>query len=149
MTFSSVPIVNTVSTIQSMLTRFRPLRPKRLIVAAILVVLASLPTGLGDLTRSLMTNALTQVSVFVAATLLIIYGAERLFHFDISESLKNAPRIPIAVGRSVGLDTRMCRSGRCRCGLFFWKCWVWDCGRGVDFDDGRCGLLANRDPSRC
>ena len=98
MTSSSDPIVNTVSTTQSMLTRFRPLRPKRLIVAAILIVLASLPTGLGDLTRSLMTDAFTQVSVFVAATLLIFYGAERLFHFDIGESLKNARgfQVPLA-----------------------------------------------------
>ena len=70
--------------------RIGPFRSRRAVVAAILITLALLPTELGDLTRSLMTDAFTQVSVFVAATLLLFYGAERLFHFDIGESLKGA-----------------------------------------------------------
>lgn len=78
--------------------RLGPLRPKRAIVAAILVILALLPSELGDLTRSLMTDAFVQVSVFVAATLLIFYGAERIFRFDIGQSLKSARgfQVPLA-----------------------------------------------------
>ena len=78
--------------------RLGPFRPKRAIVAAILVILALLPSELGDLTRSLMTDAFVQVSVFVAATLLIFYGAERIFRFDIGQSLKSARgfQVPLA-----------------------------------------------------
>lgn len=78
--------------------RLGPFRPRRALVAAILLILALLPTELGDLTRSLMTDAFVQVSVFVAATLLIFYGAERVFRFDIGQALKNARgfQVPLA-----------------------------------------------------
>ena len=75
-----------------------PIRPRRLLVALVLLVLAFVPGNLGSLTRSLMTDAYTQVSVFVAATLLMFYGAERLFRFDIGASLKGAKgwQVPLA-----------------------------------------------------
>ena len=78
--------------------RLGPLRPRRVLVALTFVILALLPTELGDLTRSLMTDAFVQVSAFVAATLLIFYGAERLFRFNIGESLRNARgfQVPLA-----------------------------------------------------
>lgn len=78
--------------------RLGPLRPRRILVAIALIVLALLPTELGTLTRSLMTDAFVQVSAFVAATLLIFYGAEKLFRFDIGESLRNARgfQVPLA-----------------------------------------------------
>jgi hypothetical protein len=69
---------------RSMLARINAIRPKRLIVAAVMILLAALPTETGELTGSLMTDTFTQVSVFVAATLLLFYGAERLFHFDMA-----------------------------------------------------------------
>ena len=74
------------------------LRPRRLLVLAILAVLALAPGHLGELTRELMTDAYVQVSVFVAATLLVFYGAERLFNFDIGESLSKArgAQVPLA-----------------------------------------------------
>lgn len=74
------------------------LRPKRLLVLAIMLALALAPGQLGELTRGLMTDAYVQVSVFVAATLLIFYGAERVFKFDIGESLSNArgAQVPLA-----------------------------------------------------
>ncbi len=74
------------------------LRPKRLLVFAILVVLAVAPGELGNLTRQLMTDAYVQVSVFVAATLLIFYGAERVFKFNIGTALSNAKmaQVPLA-----------------------------------------------------
>lgn len=78
--------------------RMGPFRPKRALIAATLITLAVLPSELGELTRSLMTDAFVQVSVFVAATLLLFYGAERVFRFDIGQSLKNARgfQVPLA-----------------------------------------------------
>lgn len=78
--------------------RLGPFRAKRLIVVLILLGLAIAPGMLGELTRGLMVDAYVQVSAFVAATLLIFYGAERLFNFDIGQSLKNAKgwQVPMA-----------------------------------------------------
>ena len=60
--------------------------------------LAAAPGHLGELTRSLMLDAYVQVSAFVAATLLLFYGAERLFRFDIGTALKHSKgfQVPIA-----------------------------------------------------
>ena len=80
------------------LRRIGPFKPKRLIVALILLALAVAPGLLGELTRGLMVDAYTQVSAFVATTLLIFYGAERLFRFNIGEALKGAKgfQVPLA-----------------------------------------------------
>ena len=75
-----------------------PFRAKRLAVALAFLVLAVWPGELGSLTRGLMVDAYVQVSAFVAATLLLFYGAERLFRFDIGTALSNARgfQVPIA-----------------------------------------------------
>ena len=75
-----------------------PFRARRLIVALVVVALAVAPGHLGELTRSLLTDAFVQVSVFVAATLLLFYGAERVFRFNIGNALKNAKgfQVPLA-----------------------------------------------------
>ena len=80
------------------LTRIGPFRPKRLIVVLIYFALAIAPGALGELTRGLMVDAYVQVASFVAATLLLFYGAERLFNFDIGESLRKARgfQVPLA-----------------------------------------------------
>ena len=70
--------------------RIGPFRPKRLAVALALLVLAAFPGSLGELTRGLMVDAYTQVAVFVSATFLLFYGAEKLFKFDIGDTLKSA-----------------------------------------------------------
>ena len=79
-------------------TRIGPFRPKRLFVALVLLILAIYPGVLGEITRGLMVDAYTQVAVFVSATFLIFYGAERLFKFDIGDALKNAKgwQVPLA-----------------------------------------------------
>jgi hypothetical protein len=79
-------------------TPFGPLRSRRVLVALALVVLAVFPGQIGEITRTMMTDAYIQVSAFVAATLLIFYGAERLFHFDMGQALKGSKRwqVPIA-----------------------------------------------------
>lgn len=78
--------------------RFGPFRSKRLPIVLLLLVLAVLPGGIGELTRALMVDAYTQVSAFVATTLLIFYGAEKLFRFDIGSALKKSrhAQVPLA-----------------------------------------------------
>ena len=88
----------TVMPATTQLRRIGPFKPKRLIVALILLALAVAPGLLGELTRGLMVDAYTQVSAFVATTLLVFYGAERLFRFKIGEALKGAKgfQVPLA-----------------------------------------------------
>lgn len=78
--------------------RFGMFRPRRAALALILLALALAPAPLGPLTRGLMTDAFTQVAGFVAATLILFYGAERLFRFNIGRSLQNAKgwQVPLA-----------------------------------------------------
>ncbi|MGB0959759.1 MAG: putative manganese transporter [Halocynthiibacter sp.] len=79
-------------------SKIGPFRSKRLLVVLILTALAIVPTGLGELTRGLMVDAYVQVSAFVAATLFLFYGAERLFKFDIGTALKSSKgfQVPLA-----------------------------------------------------
>ena len=78
--------------------RFGPFRLKRLVVAILLLALAIWPGMLGSLTRELIVDAYVQVSAFVAATLLLFYGAERVFRFNIGTALKNSRgfQLPLA-----------------------------------------------------
>ena len=89
---------STNMTSDSPIRRLGPFRPKRLFIALIVLALAIAPGTLGALTRSLMIDAYTQVSVFVAATFLLFYGAERVFKFDIGDALRNAKgwQVPLA-----------------------------------------------------
>ncbi|MFQ3357678.1 MAG: hypothetical protein ACI85H_001664 [Paracoccaceae bacterium] len=82
----------------SQIRRIGPFKPKRLVVVLILLALALAPGLLGELTRGLMVDAYTQVSAFVAATLLLFYGSERVFNFNIGEALKGAKgfQVPLA-----------------------------------------------------
>ncbi|SMX32170.1 putative manganese transporter [Actibacterium lipolyticum] len=78
--------------------RLGPFRVRRLLIALVCIGLALAPGRLGEVTRGLLVDAYTQVSVFVAVTFLLFYGAERLFRFDMAETLKNAKgwQVPIA-----------------------------------------------------
>jgi hypothetical protein len=67
-----------------------PFKAKRLPVILIMIALAAYPGELGELTRRLMTDAYVQVSAFVATTLMIFYGAERIFKFNLGSALKNS-----------------------------------------------------------
>lgn len=75
-----------------------PFRTKRLLVAIALLLLALIPGSFGDLTRGLLVDAYAQVSAFVAATLLLFYGAERLLNFNIGMVLKRSSlaQVPMA-----------------------------------------------------
>lgn len=78
------------------------IRPRRLVLAAVLAALAAAPGDLGALTRGLMQDAFVQVSVFVAATLLIFYGLERLFRFDLGLAMGNARAMQVPIAAFLG-----------------------------------------------
>ena len=79
-----------------------PFRSKRLFVLCVVLALALAPGYLGTLTRELMVDAYVQVSSFVAATLLLFYGAERLFNFDIGSALKKARGLQVPLAALLG-----------------------------------------------
>lgn len=81
---------------------FPAFRRGRLVVLLALIALAAAPGDLGSLTRELMTDAYVQVSVFVAATLLLFYGAERVFGFDLGRSLRTAGRAQVPLAALLG-----------------------------------------------
>jgi len=76
----------------------QPLRPGRLVVALMLLAFALAPGAFGAITREMMVDAYVQVSAFVAATLLLFYGSERVFRYNIGEALSNArgAQVPLA-----------------------------------------------------
>lgn len=78
--------------------RMGPARARRLPVVLGIALLALWPGAVGEITRAQLTDAYIQVAAFVAATLLLFYGAEKLFRFDIGQTLKARPRwqVPIA-----------------------------------------------------
>ncbi|MFZ1727303.1 MAG: putative manganese transporter [Albidovulum sp.] len=78
------------------------LRPWRILIATALIGLALAPGDLGALTRGLMTDAFVQVSAFVAATLLLFYGAERLFRFDIGLAMGSARHMQVPMAAFLG-----------------------------------------------
>ena len=76
------------------------IRPRRLIVVVAIAIAAMSPGILGEVTRQLLVDAYLQVSVFVAATFLLFYSAERYFNFDVLQYLARgrAWAIPVAAG---------------------------------------------------
>lgn len=74
-----------------------PKAANRLGIALLLAGPALLPNGLGDMARGLLADAYLQVSVFVAATLLAFYGAEKIFKFDIRVWMRTSRhQVPIS-----------------------------------------------------
>ena len=79
-----------------------PFRSRRLFGLCVFLALGLAPGYLGTLTRELMVDAYLQVSSFVAATLLLFYGAERLFNFDIGSALKKARGLQVPLAALLG-----------------------------------------------
>ena len=79
---------------------FRPVRPRRAFASLLILLALAAPGQLGEVSRGMVVDAYVQVSVFVAATLLLFYGAERLFRFDIGSLLRRSRlySVPIAAG---------------------------------------------------
>lgn len=75
-----------------------PRHPRRIAISLLILGLAVLPGAVGDVTRTQITSAFTSVAAFVAATLLLFYGAERLFKLDFGTMMERARiwQVPIA-----------------------------------------------------
>lgn len=86
----------------SLAEKIGPFRTKRLLIVLAMLAAAIFPGELGALTRSLMTDAYTQVSAFVAATLLIFYGSERLFNYNLGSALRNSRHFQIPLSALLG-----------------------------------------------
>lgn len=82
--------------------RIGPFRGKRLPIVLIMLLLAIAPGELGPLTRSLMTDAYVQVSAFVATTLMVFYGSERLFNYNLGTALRNSKGFQIPLSALLG-----------------------------------------------
>ncbi|MEE9452794.1 MAG: putative manganese transporter [Paracoccaceae bacterium] len=82
--------------------RIGPFKGKRLPIVLILLVLAVFPGTLGVLTRGLMVDAYVQVSAFVATTLLLFYGVERLFNFELGAALRKSKHFQIPLSALLG-----------------------------------------------
>ncbi len=78
--------------------------PMRVGLVLLLVILALVPGQVGAVTRSLMHDAYVGVSVFVAATLLLVYGGERVFDFDLGAYLRNRKRAQIPIAALLGMS---------------------------------------------
>ncbi|MCW3784108.1 putative manganese transporter [Defluviimonas salinarum] len=96
------PDVNTTALPEIGLARLGQFRPRRLLLVAALVALALAPGELGALTRGLMQDAFVQVSAFVAATLLLFYGLEKLFRFDMGVAMGKAKTMQVPIAAFLG-----------------------------------------------
>ncbi|MEZ5771940.1 putative 10TM heavy-metal exporter [Defluviimonas denitrificans] len=76
--------------------------PRRLALVGLIVALALAPGDLGALTRGLMQDAFVQVSAFVAATLLLFYGLERLFRFDLGQAMGQSRMLQVPFAALLG-----------------------------------------------
>ena len=63
-------------------------RYRRLIVSFLLLIASVFPGELGEITRFAVFDAYTQVSVFVAATLLFFFGLEHFFKVDVGKVME-------------------------------------------------------------
>lgn len=80
-----------------------PRRAARMVIAAVLLALAVMPGDLGRVTREQVTDAFTAVTAFVAATLLLFYGAERVFGFDTGRAMERARHWQVPIAALLGL----------------------------------------------
>ena len=73
-------------------------RYRRILVAGLLFIAAVYPGKLGEITRLSVFDAYTQVSVFVAATLLFFFGLEHSFKIDVGKIMEKggAWQVPTA-----------------------------------------------------
>lgn len=83
---------------------YNPLRRPRSAIVLALVGLGLAPGEVGQITRGLMHDAYVGVSVFVALTLFLVYGAERLFRFSLGDFLRARSRMQIPLAALLGMS---------------------------------------------
>ena len=84
--------------------RFNPLQRPRTAIVMLLIVLAIWPGEVGGITRGLMRDAYVGASVFVAMTLLLVYGSEKLFRFDLGDFLRTRTIMQIPIAGLLGMS---------------------------------------------
>ncbi len=80
----------------------RELLSWRVLVPVALLALAWFAPEAGRIMVDTIAEAYLQVSVFVAGTLVVIYGIERLFRFNLADTLQARPRIQVPVAAFLG-----------------------------------------------
>ncbi|MFQ5623998.1 MAG: putative manganese transporter [Paracoccaceae bacterium] len=80
-----------------------PFRTGRLLIALALFAAAMFPGALGAVTRTQMIDAYVQVSAFVAATLLLFYGTEKLFRFDMGTAMRRSRQAQVPIAGVLGM----------------------------------------------
>jgi hypothetical protein len=90
--------------VPALLKRFNPLRKPRSAIVLALFILAFWPGQTGDVTRGLMRDAYVGVSVFVVATLMLVYGSERVFNVNLGDFLRRRKRMQIPVAALLGMS---------------------------------------------
>ncbi len=80
-----------------------PFRSKRILLVLALVALALTPGEVGALSREQMLDAYFAVSCFVAATLAIFYGSEKLFRFNLPETMAQAKGLQVPFAALMGI----------------------------------------------
>ncbi len=74
----------------------------RLLAVMLLAMAAAAPGDLGAMTRASLVDAYVQVSVFVAATLLLFYGLERYLRIDAAALLRRHQRWQVPAAAALG-----------------------------------------------
>lgn len=77
--------------------------PWRLSALGGIALAAAVPGAFGHLTRQTLSDAFIGVSVFVAATLLLVYGLEHAFRIDLGTFLKKNQRLHVPVAAIMGV----------------------------------------------
>ena len=88
----------------ALLRRYNPLRKPRSAIVLMLVILALWPGAVGQVTRGLMHDAYVGVSVFVAATLMLVYGSERFFNVNLGDFLRRQTFLQIPIAALLGMS---------------------------------------------
>jgi len=104
MTTQTVKLGLPSRSITALLYQFNPRRTPRTAIVLTLVVLALWPGEVGEVTRGLMHDAYVGVSVFVAATLMLVYGSERLFNVNLGDFLRRQRRLQIPIAALLGMS---------------------------------------------
>ena len=82
--------------------RLGPFRPLRLALFLLLIICTFAPGELGEVTRGSLTDAYIAVTVFVAATLGLFYGAKSLLGIDIVAAFRRARLMQIPFAAFLG-----------------------------------------------
>ena len=74
----------------------------RIALVIVLAALALYPSEIGKITLTSLEDAYLGVSVFVAFTLLVFYGAEQLFKIDLRQLMRQNKNLQVPLSSFLG-----------------------------------------------